>query len=314
MAVSGLSKNNSLKEIMIIIKLKGGLGNQMFQYALGRKLSLKTGKKFQLDKTDYENDTFRSYGLGVFNIIENFTNTEKNSKLDPSKKKNTLVKRLKRIIEFRILKNYHIGWEPYFLKKILSKIEGGRDVYLDGYWQSYKYTEEARDILSNDFSLKNPLEKTHSELLKQMTSTNSVALSVRRTDYLLPKVLKSIGICSANYYNQAIEFIASKIKNPYFFIITDDLDWVKENVDFKDYPVFYVSELRKDNSIDYYQELAIMSKCKHNIIANSSFSWWPAWLNQNPEKIVIAPDVWFTDGSIKIDDIIPPTWIKLPRD
>ncbi|MFA6476214.1 MAG: alpha-1,2-fucosyltransferase, partial [Candidatus Paceibacterota bacterium] len=194
---------------MIIIKLKGGLGNQMFQYALGRKLSLKTGEEFQLDKTDYENDTFRSYGLGVFNVIENFAKAEEVARLDPNRKEKTLINKLKRIIEFKILKNYHVGWEPNFLKKILDKIKKGEDVYLDGYWQSYKYIDDIRGTLAKDFSLKPPLEETHQEFLNKINSTNSVAVSFRRTDYLLPQNLKTIGICSANYYNKAIELMAT---------------------------------------------------------------------------------------------------------
>jgi hypothetical protein len=122
-----------------------------------------------------------------------------------------------------------------------------------------------------------------------------------------------IGVCSENYYKKAIELIESKVENPNFFIFTDDTDWVKANIKIN-HPVTYISEINKAKPMADYQELILASKCKHNIIANSSFSWWGAWLNTNPDKIVIAPDKWFNNDSIKIDDIIPPTWTKVPRD
>jgi hypothetical protein len=297
---------------MIIIKLKGGLGNQMFQYALGRKLSLKTGKEFKLNKIDYERDTFRSYGLGVFNIIENFANDDEISKIDPSRRKNSIFFRLKKIIEFRVLKNYHVGWEPHFFKKTLNKIRG-EDVYLDGYWQSYKYFEDIRETIIEDFSLKIGLEQSHLDLLNQINSGNSVSLAVRRTDYLNPEMLRDFGICSARYYNEAISLIEEKIKEPKFFVVSDDLDWTKANINFKNHHVVYISELRENDKIKDYQEMSLMSKCKHNIIANSSFSWWPAWLNSNPDKIVIAPDIWSNNRSSKINELVPKNWVKIKR-
>lgn len=289
---------------MIIVRLKGGLGNQMFQYAFGRKMSLVNKAELKLDKLIYDIDHYRSYGLGVFNIEEKFARPEEIEKV---KNPLGLISKFWNKFDSRILRHFHEGFEPRFLKK-----RGG--MYLDGYWQSYKYFDDQRETILNDFTLKIPLEQTHPELLDKINSTNSVSLAVRRTDYLLPTNLKGLGVCSANYYKQAIELIESKVSDPNFFVVCDDLDWVKENISFKGHPVEYVSEMRKNNTITDYQELVFLSKCKHNIIANSSFSWWPAWLNQNPEKIVIAPDVWFTNGSIKTDDIVLPSWIKLPRD
>jgi hypothetical protein len=296
---------------MIIVNLKGGLGNQMFQYAMGRKLSLANKVDLKLDKTGYDRGHFRSYGLGIFNIKENFASEEEIRKI---KYPYGLLSKAWRGFVAKILRQHHTSWEPNSIKKIEKKISQNKDVYLDGYWQSYKYFENIKDILSKDFSLKIPLEETHPELLSKIASTNSVAVSFRRTDYLLPQNLKTIGICSAKYYNQAVELMAAKIDDPIFFVISDDLDWVKDSINFKNCPVVYVSEMRKDNSINYFQEMMIMSKCKHGIIANSSFSWLPTWLNPNKEKIIIAPDIWFTNNSIKTDDIIPPAWIKLPRD
>ena len=295
---------------MIIINLKGGLGNQMFQYAFGRKLSITEKVEIKIDKTGYDREHFRSYGLNIFNVVENFATEEEIKK---NKYPYGVVSKGWRWLSFKILRQHHVGWEPKTFSYLKQKVAQNKNVYIDGYWQSFKYFEDIKNVLVEDFSLKIPLEQTHPELIAQIISTNSVALSIRRTDYLWPQNLKTIGICSAGYYKKAIEFIAPKITDPTFFVITDDLDWAKQNIDFKNHPVVYVSELRKNNTINFHQEMMIMSKCKHNIIANSSFSWWPAWLYNNPDKIVIAPDIWFNNGTIKIDDIIPSTWIKLPR-
>jgi len=295
---------------MIIVNLKGGLGNQMFQYALGRKLSLFSHQEFKFDLTGYERNNFRSYGLGIFNVLENFASHEEVRKI---KYPYGLLSKGWRGFKSKILRIYSTGWKPKTIEKIEKKLATGKDIYLDGYWQSYKYFEDIKDVLIKDFSLKIKLEETHPELITKIASTNSVALSVRRTDYLWPKNLKSIGICSANYYKKAIKIIEAKVSDPFFFVITDDLEWTKANIPIN-CSVIYVSEMRKNNTITYYQEMMLMSKCQHHIIANSSFSWWPAWLGKDLDKIVIAPDKWFTDNSLKINDIVPSTWIKLPRD
>lgn len=288
---------------MIIVNIKGGLGNQMFQYALGRRLSLIERQDIKFDKTGYRDGGYRSYGLGFFNVEQSFANTDEIKRL---KYPYGPISKIWRLFKSRVLRIRYTGWEP---KKLIQT----KNAYLDGYWQSYKYFEDIRETLVKDFSLKIPLEQTHPELLAKISSPNSVSLAVRRTDYLLPINLKNIGVCSADYYNRAIKIVEEKITSPSFFVVCDDLDWVRNNIGFHNHPVTFVSELRKNNSITDYQELILMSKCKHNIIANSSFSWWSAWLNENPDKIVIAPDVWFNNSSLKIDDIVFPTWIKLPR-
>ncbi|MFA5023120.1 MAG: alpha-1,2-fucosyltransferase [Candidatus Paceibacterota bacterium] len=289
---------------MIIVNLKGGLGNQMFQYALGRRLALVEKQEVKFDTTGYNQNHYRSYGLGIFKVKENFATATEIANL---KYPWGLISKIWRLFKAKILRQNYIGWVPSVFRAISSK-----NYYLDGYWQSYKYFEKIRETLLEEFSLKTELGQTHPELLAKISEVNSVSLSVRRTDYLWPVNLKSIGVCSVNYYKKAIELIESKVADPVFFVFGDDLDWAKANILTK-HQVFYISELNTNNPTKDYQELVLVSHCKHNIIANSSFSWWPAWLNQNPDKIVIAPDTWLSDGSIKINDIVPSSWIKLPR-
>lgn len=295
---------------MLITNLKAGLGNQMFQYAFGRKLSIANKIELKLDKTSYDRDKFRTYGLSMFKVEENFASFNQVKKL---KYPYGVFSKIWRLFKAKAFRDYHSGWEPKTVDKVNRLLAQNKDVYLDGYWQSYKYFQDIKDVLVKDFSLKVSLEQTHPELMTKINLTESVAISVRRTDYLSPVNLKNIGVCSADYYKKAIDLITSKIKDPTFFVITDDLEWTKANI-ITNCPTVWVSELRKDGSLNHIQEMMIMSKCKHGIIANSTFSWWPTWLNDNPGQIIIAPDIWANNYRIKIDDIIPPTWIKLPRD
>jgi len=148
------------------------------------------------------------------------------------------------------------------------------------------------------------LYKNNEQKIKEK---NSVSLHIRRGDYLtMQKAIDTIGVCPLDYYDKAIREITRKIKNPTFFIFSDDINWVKENLKTNSPTIFVSGGKLKD-----YEELILMSKCKHNIIANSSFSWWGAWLNNNPNKIVIAPKKWFKDTSKNTRDLIPESWLKL---
>lgn len=269
----------------------------MFQYALGRKLALKNNDQLKLDISSYPKQNLRRYRLGGFEIVENIATAGEIKKI---KYPFGLFSRIWRIFGFKILRQFYIGWEPSALKK-------NGTFYLDGFWQSYKYFEDIEKVIKKDFSLKVSLENKVPELLAQITNANSVSLHIRRGDYVSDqKTQKHHGTCDLNYYTRAIDKIVEKISNPTFFIFSDDIEWVKHNLK-TNYQVVYVSQ----PSLEDYEELILMSKCKHNIIANSSFSWWGAWLNSNSEKVVISPTKWMNDNSVKINDLIPPTWTKI---
>lgn len=285
---------------MIITNLKGGLGNQMFQYALGRKLSLHNNDQIKLDISGYPRQNLRSYRLDAFNIVENIARAEEIKKF---KYPYGILSMAWRRFSFKILRRFHIGWEP----RLLAKLEKKQNVYLDGFWQSYRYLEDVVDVIKKDFTLKEPLEKVCPELIHQIEATNSISLHIRRGDYVADtKTQKHHGSCSLDYYRQAVDLVAKKVVNPTFFIFSDGIDWVKNNLSIS-HPVIYVS----NPELQDYHELILMSLCHHNIIANSSFSWWGAWLNDHSDKIVISPSRWVNNNSVKIDDLIPPTWIKI---
>ncbi|MFH1677734.1 MAG: alpha-1,2-fucosyltransferase [Patescibacteria group bacterium] len=299
---------------MVIIKLMGGLGNQMFQYAMGRQVAKQNNIELKLDTSSFKiinNNTPRHYSLNVFNIKENFINQYGIKKI--AKHSNLINKIISKIyylrqkfslIKIKINQNYITEKAFNFDPEILKLKD---DIYLDGYWQSEKYFKDIEDIIRKEFTLKNVFSEEAEKIAEEITAVNSVSLHIRRGDYINnEKTQKYHGSCSLNYYYQAVKKISRKINNPVFFIFSDDIEWVKNNLKLK-YPIKFVSGYNIKN----YEELILMSKCKHNIIANSSFSWWGAWLNNNLNKIVVAPKKWFNDLSININNLIPESWTKI---
>lgn len=289
---------------MIIVNLKGGLGNQMFQYALGRKLSIQNKSELKLDTSGLERanavgDIYRPFSLDAYTIQKSIANEHEIKKL---KYPFGIVSKGFRWINLRILKNTHTAFEPKILKK-------SGDIFLDGYWQSPRYFDDIRDILLKDYTLKTPVSNTIAEYIKMIAIEGSVSIHIRRGDYATnPRVLKEFGLCSEAYYQKAISYIQANVTNSSFFVFSDDIAWVKKNLELPDNTT-YVSGPK----LAAEEELILMSTCAHNIIANSSFSWWSAWLNQNPEKIVIAPTPWFNKKNHLYKDLIPNTWITLPQ-
>jgi hypothetical protein len=258
-----------------IIKIKGGLGNQLFQYAHGRKC-IEKGEEVVFDISFFEEnkkDTLRPFLLNKFNILE--TNI-----FLPLKES--------------IIKKY--------LNKIKSKLSGEY-----GFFQSEKYFKGIEPMIRKEFTLKDPLSQTAQTYADQIQQNhNSVSIHIRRGDYVLnSSANKHHGVCDLEYYERAISKIKELIDSPAFFIFSDDIEWVRENLKVDN--AIYVS----NPSLSECEEMMLMSYCKHNIIANSTFSWWGAWLNQNPNKIVIAPQKWLNTDTSNQPDIIPPTWIKI---
>jgi hypothetical protein len=179
--------------------------------------------------------------------------------------------------------------------------------YLTGYWQSYKYFELIRDDLAYIFKPLH-LDNYSKELIEKLKKNNSLSLHIRRGDYVTNFRANIFhGLCDLDYYNKAVNYIRCIKQVDLICIFSDDIDWVKQNLFIEGVDIIYISEF----VIDHIQEFEIMKQCQHNIIANSSFSWWAAFLNSNPEKIVIAPKKWFNDQSINTSDLCPQEWIRL---
>jgi hypothetical protein len=288
---------------MILVGLNGGLGNQMFQYAAGRSLAAQRNDALKLDISAFEKkttDTPRKYALGVFNIIENFASPEEIARFRAS---SALVEK----IPF-LRKNGYIKERQFHFDETIFDVPPG-DMYLDGYWQSEKYFKGSEDIIRKEFTPKGGLGKEAKEAEEYISEAgeNAVALHVRRSDYITnAAAYKCHGVCSLEYYQEAIEYIAKNLQHPHFFIFSDDVSWVKENIKIR-FGTSFVS----NGSLKDFEELVLMGRCSHAIIANSSFSWWGAWLIQNSKKIVVAPKMWFREDSYNTKDLIPESWTKL---
>ena len=289
---------------MVVVKLMGGLGNQMFQYAAGRALahafntSLKLDISFLSDNTPRHNVIQRPYELSVFNIKEQFPNKKEVQKFTTGRV--ALSDRLT-FRTYTLYKEPHFHFAPDFLKLKPS-------VYLDGFWQSEEYFKAIKETIVEEFSFKEKPEGGNKQISDQISGTNSVSIHVRRGDYISNPYTNSYhGTCDLKYYQLAIEIIAQRVTDPYFFVFSDDIEWTKEHLVI-DYPSQYVDQNNGDKS---YEDLRLMSTCKHNIIANSSFSWWGAWLNSYPDKIVVAPEKWFNNSENNTKDLLPPSWIKV---
>ncbi len=290
---------------MIITNLKGGLGNQMFQYALGRKISLENKCELKLDICGLETankvgDIYRSFDLDAFNI-KNVCATL--NEINNLKYPFGLFSKIVRKFRFKILRQTYTGWEPNILNKT-------GNMYLDGFWQSPKYFNDIREVILKDFSLKLPISASMQLWTNKIQETNSVSIHVRRGDYVSnPRVQNEFGTCSENYYKAAISHLKQNYEDLRFFVFSDDIEWVQRNLELP-----ANTTLVSDKVLTAPEELTLMSKCSHNIIANSSFSWWGAWLNTNPNKVAIAPTPWFNMKDHIYKDLIPNTWIALLRD
>lgn len=281
---------------MIIVKIKGGLGNQLFQYALGRHVSQRFSVPLLLDISMYSEYNLHKYRLKNLNIKADIAT---NSEIEKLSGGNSLSAKLAR--KFKVLRKSSFRSEVHKFNYD-PKLVFGNNLYLDGYWQNQMYFIDIRDILLGEFVSRNGLSISALKYANRIkNSENSVSIHVRRGDYL---GVKGIGVLSENYFKNAVDAIQSKYKNLTFYVFSDDISWCKAH--FKFVPNINFIENTK-NEVD---DLFLMSLCNHNIIANSTFSWWGAWLNQFRQKCVIAPCGWRLD-IVDSDRIVPPDWILI---
>ena len=285
---------------MIIIRLKGGLGNQMFQYALGRSLSLEHGLAFKVDSSYLHsmNQSDRLLRLRNFNL-----DLEECGKDEIAVYAGAFQKILDCFLPFSKKKKILEG-SPRFDERVLHKKDG----YFDGHWNTERYFQKFESAIVEDFRLKEPFGEAARIFFEKMQSEpNATSIHVRRGDYAaIKKIAERHGTLPISYYEQAMEGIAHKFPQAHFFIFSDDIAWAKEHMP-KKYSLTFVS----NPAIEDYEELMLMAMCKHNIIANSTFSWWAAWLNRNAEKVIIAPRRWFLDVTIDTRDLIPSSWQQI---
>jgi hypothetical protein len=294
-------------QALIITQLLGGLGNQMFQYAAGRALALRNETALALDISGFE-----SYGLhqgfelqrvfrGPFEVASDSDIRKVLGWQSPAGIRRILARRpFARLFRTRLTVEPHFQYWPGIQSL-------PRDSYLSGYWQSERYFADAATQIRADFTFRLPLDKENAVLAEQIKQQDSVSLHVRRGDYASnPKTSATHGLCSLEYYQAAIRHVAERVPQPRFYIFSDDIAWVRANLKIK-LPCVHVQHNRRAES---YNDMRLMSLCRHHIIANSSFSWWGAWLDQGTDKIVVAPQQWFARQT-DVRDLFPAGWVTL---
>ena len=288
---------------LITVRLRGGLGNQMFQYALGRSLSSELDTELRLDirglNTLLGGVTSRSYELKNLNI----KNPKKLITQSSGLMAYDMLSPLSRFI--------NLSKMGYFRERSFAYDESIRTIkdgaYLDGHWQTEKYFIDIREKLKEDFHC--PIvDRENSEYKNKILASNSVGIHVRRGDYVTNASANlHHGVCGLDYYKKSYDYISEKFSAPRYFIFSDDPEWVRAKFKF----IKNKEIICHNKGEDSFWDMQLMKLCKHNIIANSTFSWWGAWLNDSKEKIIIAPRVWFADEKIETNDIIPRSWVRL---
>lgn len=284
---------------MIITQFKGRIGNQLFQYAAAKKFAIDGETDLKFDMSNYERGP--GYVLDYFHIPQNIA-TEKEINKFKGKK----------------LSSYFDKFLPHYKRKLVHERNGRfdkklvglkrKDMYVRGYFQSEKYFKPIENIIRQEFKLKKIDEEKLSPFLSPIHKSNSVSLHIRRTDFLSDKHKKIYEQIQLDYYDKAIGKIGETNNKLNLFIFSDDIEWVKENLKIPPgIQTYFVS----GNGLADLEEFFLMSQCRHNITANSTFSWWAAWLNEYPNKIVITPKKWFVEENMGEADLIPPEWIKI---
>ena len=285
---------------MKIVNITGGLGNQMFQFALYRKLELMQ-KDVAVDTSFFRSgQSLRKLELDVFNLSYKKISDQEAARIRGYGYHDTILNKIRYKFESSDISVYHDTIEEY-----QPRIFQMDNIYLSGYWQNEQYFKDIREEICTCFAFPERLEEKKEKLIEQIHNENSVGIHVRRSDYLL-KPNRDVygGICTKEYYENAVEYIKNHVSNPVFYLFSDDMNWVRENL-YRNGMILVENSENQPSYVDMY----LMSQCKHNIIANSSYSWWGAWLNCNEEKIVIAPNKWFNNH--ETTDVICKDWIRM---
>ncbi len=290
------------------MKLIGGLGNQLFQYAAARSLAKLHRTTLKLDITAFEHYKLHKYSLNPFRIREEFASIEEIAKIKGSSASG-LAK-----IALRMNRKFN----PYYRESIFSEtdlrpfdpriVKTPKHVYLDGYWQSEKYFVDVQEIIRREFTVKCEPDPESRRIADKIAGTQSVNIHVRRGDYVSDARTNQVhGTCSLDYYKRCVNCIVGKVPSPHFFVFSDDPSWVAQNLRLE-HPTTFVSH---NDASKNYEDLQLMSMCKHHIIANSSFSWWGAWLCTSPGKVVFAPQQWLNRPEYETCDLIPAEWYRM---
>lgn len=289
---------------MIIVRLKGGMGNQMFQYAVGRAIALKNNTLLGLDTAFYDNPgtPLRTYDLDMFAINAKVLDQAQIPWIHRALGRGRIARILTKL-RTKILSNK--GTERLWGVFNSSLFDAGSTLYLDGYWQNPKYFENYEAVIRKDFVITSPLNEYIRALRDEISACSAVCVHIRRGDYIGNPLHD---VVSPVYYMRAIAYLTAHTNIDRLYVFSDDIAWCKEVLTFDTLTVFVGEEYVGDRGIGH---MALMQACTHFVIANSSFSWWAAWLGEKSGKVVVAPRQWFGDSSMHTEGLIPPAWVRL---
>ena len=294
------SPSSGAKDSMILVRLIGGLGNQMFQYEAGRALAARLDAPLLLDLRDFRRYRLRSYGLDRMQIQARPATAWELARW-PIWLRNRRWPVERFGLASRWFREDRMRFSPAF-----ANLTG--TVGLDGYFQSELYFADVRQTLLHEFRPRAPLSRENNVLAETIRAVAGASLHVRRGDYVSdPKTSAVHGVCSPAYYQRAISLLRERYEDLRVFVFSDDPAWCRANLSL-DGATFV-----EGNGAAPECDIFLMAQCRHHIIANSSFSWWGAWLADQPGT-TIAPRPWFSDGTLRDDDLIPSAWLRLPRD
>jgi hypothetical protein len=295
---------------MIIVELIGGLGNQLFQYANAMNLAKQLGRDVFFDLEFFNNDEFKKYYK-----LDKFNTKVIPAKIEDSRKikKRTITPRIARRILRKLGSDGYYNKSNYFDESWFEandsiELNKKMNIFVSGYFTDKKYFDNIKDQILEDFKLSVPLNESNITILNKIQNTNSVSVHIRRGDYVTNPFFTTVNL---EYYHRAMKYMESLVENPKYFIFSDDMNWVKNNFSMMvNFEYVEINDMNTD-----FMELFLMSRCKHNIIANSTFSWWGAWLNPNTKKNVVAPYSWFEDevsqANYENNYLVPIEWTKM---
>lgn len=301
-AVSGFKSNRKVYNIhwsMIITNIVGGLGNQMFQYAVGKALAIQHNTSLKLDTSSFSSQQLRNFDLAQLQTTIELASDEEINALKIVNRTQRIFSLIKPYSKRKFYKEPYFHFDPQFFNL-------GDTVYLKGYFQSERYFKNIETELRSEFRVKPQHIEKVKAFSNELKGINSVAIHIRRGDYTSQDTFDYHGILPLSYYKSAIEYLQGRHQNLSFFIFSNDPKWVTENLDIPNATI-----VSGNISSTHFEDLHLMSQCRYNIIANSSFSWWSAWLNDYEHKTVIAPERWFNNGPKDLQDLLPKDWIRL---
>ena len=299
---------------MIVVRLMGGLGNQMFQYATAYALAKRNNTEVKIDVTlleqnkkhAHEKVTHRELDLETFNLKLVFASQKEIDHFNGKVHNNLFGKIINKLGSFSRAKDLILETGRGFNEHVLNLKD---NKCLVGAWQSESYFSDLKEEIKKIFKFKMAIPESSKEIFDQINNVNSVCVNVRRGDYITsPIYSKNIGALQPTYYNSGINWMEEKLSSPHFFVFSDDVEWCKSNIVSKS-PLHFIGHEHAGVKFNTYIQL--MSKCKHFVISNSTFAWWAAYLGEKENTNVVAPVKWSRSDEFFPKDIIPGRWIKM---